>query len=258
LDTAGVDDATRCDEIADGIYRISTYVSRSCGDGFTVNQFLVLGEEPLLFHTGFRTMWWAVAHAIDRVMPVEDLRWLSFGHVEGDECGAMNILLAAAPDCSVAFQALGCDLSIRDIAVRPPRSLSDGDALDLGGRRVRVLATPHVPHNWEAQVLYEETTRTLLCGDLLTQAGPCAPLATGDVVTRALETEAVLRSAPRGHIVSDTARRLALLEPATLAVMHGASCSGDGGEILRTFARAWDERFSDTGTGPSHFPRHPA
>jgi flavorubredoxin len=246
-----VDDTTRCDEIADGIYRISTYVSRSSGDGFTVNQFLVLGEEPLLFHTGFRSMRSAIARAIERVMPVEDLRWISFGHVEGDECGAMNDFLRAAPNCSVAFQELGCELSIRDIALRPPRALSDGDALDLGGRRVRVLATPHVPHNWEAQVVYEETTRTLLCGDLLAQAGPCTALGT-DVLTRALETEAVLRSAPRGTMVSDTARRLASLEPATLAIMHGASCSGDGGAILRAFAREWDERFGDT--GPSQLP----
>jgi flavorubredoxin len=233
---------TRCDEIADGIYRISTYLGEGAQPvGFTVNQFLVLAEEPLLFHTGHRAQWPAIAAAIGRVMPIDRLRWISFGHVEGDECGATNELLRAAPRATVAFGLLGCQLSLRDLCDRPPRPVADGETLDLGGRRVRFLTTPHVPHNWEAQVLYEETTGTLLCGDLFTQAGPCRAL-DDDIVARTIDTEQTLCSTPRGRAVPTTLRRLARLEPRALAVMHGSSYSGDGGAALRDLATAWEQR----------------
>jgi flavorubredoxin len=234
---------TVCDEIADGIYRISTHVADLVApSGLTVNQFLVLADRPFLFHTGFRQLWPQVAGAIARIVPVERLRWISFGHVEADECGAIDGLLAAAPEAHVAFGSLGCAFSLRDLIDRPAHAIGDGGALDLGGRRVRFLATPHAPHNWEAQVVYEETTRTLLCGDLFMQAGECCAVA-DDVVTRALETEQMLGSATRGPTMPATLRRIAQLEPQTLAVMHGASYSGDGGTALRTFASAWEEHF---------------
>ena len=156
------------DEVADGIYRISTYLPDVVAShGLTINQFLVLADEPLLFHTGLRTTFPETVAAVARLVPVERLRWLSFGHVEADECGAMNHYLAAAPQLEVAFGALGCRVSLQDMADRPPRSLAPGEAIDLGGRRVVVVPTPHAPHNLEAQVLYEETTRTLLCGNAL-------------------------------------------------------------------------------------------
>ena len=112
-----------------------------------------------------------VAEAVATVLPVESLRWITFGHVEADECGSMNMWLAAAPDSQVAHGALGCDVSLNDLCDRPPRPLAEGEVIDLGGKRVRQISTPHVPHGWEAQVLFEETTGTLLCGDLFTQVG---------------------------------------------------------------------------------------
>jgi flavorubredoxin len=233
-----------CEEIADGIYRVSTYLAGLAGPaGLTVNQFLVLADEPLLFHTGFQSLWPDLAGAISRVLPIDRLRWISFGHVEADECAAMNRLLGVAPRATVAFGSLGCALSLHDLADRPVRPVADGQALDLGGRRVRFLPTPHVPHNWEAQVLYEETTGTLLCGDLFTQVGRCPALG-NELVTRALEAEAVLRYASRGPAVPATLRALAELEPRTLAVMHGSSYSGDGGAHLRELAVGWYERFA--------------
>src|SRR5688500_7298500 len=152
-------------EIADGIYRISTWIPEVGPEGFTFNQFLVTGEESLLYHTGMRGLFPLVAEAVATVIPVESLRWVSFGHVEADECGSMNMWLTTAPESQVVFGALGCDVSLNDMCDRPPVVL-EGEVLDLGGKRVRQISTPHVPHGWEAQVLFEENTGTLLCGDL--------------------------------------------------------------------------------------------
>ena len=163
---------TRISEIADGIYRLSTYVPEVAPPaGFTFNQFLVDADEPLLFHAGHRRMFPLISTAVARIMPLERLRWISFGHVEADECGAVNSWLAAAPDAQVAHGALGCAVSLNDLCDRPPRPLADGEVIQLGGKRVRHLDTPHVPHGWEARVLYEETTPTRLCGDLFTHIG---------------------------------------------------------------------------------------
>ena len=164
---------SRIDEIAAGIFRISTFVDEVAPPaGFTFNQFLIDAETPLLFHAGHHAMFPLIAEQVGRVIDVEGLRWLSFGHLEADESGAVNDWLAAAPRAEVAHHELGCEISIDDLALRPPRRMADGEVLDLGGTRVRFLATPHVPHNWEAQVLYEETTGTLLCGDLYARPGP--------------------------------------------------------------------------------------
>lgn len=228
------------DEVADGIYRLSTYLPDVVmSQGLTINQFLVLADEPLLFHTGLRATFPETVAAVARLVPFERLRWLSFGHVEADECGAMNHYLAAAPQLEVAFGALGCRVSLEDMADRPPRSLAPGEAIDLGGRRAVVMPTPHAPHNLEAQVLYEETTRTLLCGDLFTQLGPGPAVTTGYLIEAALEAEDVLRTAPPGDAVPRALEHLSELEPRTLAVMHGSSFEGDGGAALRELARAW-------------------
>ena len=162
---------TRTDEIADGVYRFSTFVPEVSPEGFTFNQFLIKGAEPLLFHTGPRAMFSSVSAAVSRVVPLAELRWIGFGHVEADECGSMNQWLAAAPRAVVAHGAVGVMVSLNDLCDRPPRAMNDGEVLDLGGKRVRHIDTPHVPHNWEARVLFEETTRTLLCGDLFTHIG---------------------------------------------------------------------------------------
>jgi flavorubredoxin len=231
------------DEVADGIYRISTYVPAAVVPrGLSINQFLVLADEPLLYHAGLRSTFPQTAAAVARLVPVERLRWLSFGHVEADECGAMNRYLTAAPRLQVAFGALGCRLSIADLADRPPRSLAPGDAIDLGGRRVVAVPTPHAPHNVEAQVVYEQTTGTLLCGDLFTQLGPGPAVTTACLIEAALDAEDVVASAPPGDAVPSALEHLAQLEPRTLAGMHGSSFEGDGATALRELARAWRER----------------
>jgi flavorubredoxin len=234
---------TRVDEVADGIYRISTFRPAAvAGRGVSVNQFLVLADEPLLFHTGLRADFPATLAAVTRLVPPDRLRWLSFGHVEADECGALNQFLAAAPHLEVAHGQLGCALSVRDLADRPPRSLAPGEVLDLGGRRVLAVPTPHAPHNQEAQVLYEETTRTLLSGDLFTQLGAGPATTTTCLVEQALDAEDVLASASPGDAVPRALDHLAELEPRTLAIMHGSSFEGDGGSALRQLAGAWRAR----------------
>ena len=241
--TAGEDDGamidTSIDEVADGIYRVSTLVPDAvAGRGVTVNQFVVLADEPLVFHAGLRSCFRATVAAVARLVPLDRLRWLSFGHVEADECGAMNDYLAAAPHLQVAFGALGCQISVADVADRRPVPLAPGAVLDLGGRRVVVIPTPHAPHNLEAQVLYEETTGTLLCGDLFTQLGRGPAITTASLVDAALDAEVPL-----------ALDRLADLEPRTLAVMHGSSFEGDGGRALRELAAAWRSRPAIPGDG---------
>lgn len=234
---------TRLDEITDGIYRISTYVDEVAPPaGFTFNQFLIDAEEPLLFHAGHQQMFPVIAEQISRIIDVERLRWVSFGHLEADESGATNAWLDASPSAEVAHHELGCELSIDDLAIRPPRRMGDGEVLDLGGKRVRFIATPHVPHNWEAQVLYEETTGTLLCGDLFTHMGMVQPLTESDVIEPAMHAEDVFAGSSLSAYSGATLRRLADLEPTTLALMHGASFTGSGGQALRDLAGVYDDR----------------
>lgn len=244
---------TRIDEIADGIYRLSTLVPDiEPPAGFTFNQFLVLGEAPLLFHTGPRKMFPLVHSAVSRLMPPERLRWITFGHYEADECGAMNEWLAVAPQAEVAHGQTGCAVSLNDMADRAPRILQDGETIDLGkGKRVRYLDTPHVPHGWEAGLLHEETTGTLLCGDLFTQLGGGAALTEGDIVGPAIASEDMFKSASLNPCMGTTIRRLAKLAPRTLALMHGPSFAGDGAAALCALADDYDRRVRAalTGTG---------
>jgi flavorubredoxin len=231
---------TDIDEITDGIYRISTWIPDVTPVGFTFNQFLVVGDEPLLFHTGPRRMFPLVAEAVERVVPVDALRWISFGHVESDESGAVNMWLAAAPRSQVAFGALGCDISLDDLCDRAPRRLAEGEVIDLGGKRLRQISTPHVPHGWEAQVLFEETTATLLCSDLFTHVGRCAPLTTDDVVEPAVLAEGMFRATALAPHTGAVLRALGDLEPRTLAIMHGSSFAGDGRAALHELAARYD------------------
>jgi flavorubredoxin len=235
---------TKVDEIADGIFRFSTVVPEVAPPaGFSFNQFLITGTEPLLFHTGPRAMFPLVSQAVATVIPPSSLRWITFGHVESDECGAMNDWLAAAPDATVAHGAIGCDVSLNDMADRPPRSLADGEVIDLGGKRVRHIDTPHVPHGWEARVLFEETTETLLCGDLFTHVGDGPALTDHDIVGPAIATEEMFRYSSLAPTTTSVMRSLADLSPKRLALMHGSSYSGDGGAALRELASAYEERF---------------
>jgi len=235
---------TRINEIADGIYRLSTFVLDIAPPaGFTFNSFLVRGEEPLLFHTGLRRLFPAIREAVSRLMPPEKLRWIAFGHYEADECGAMNEWLAVAPQAEVAHGQTGCMVSLNDMADRPPRVLGDGEVIDLGnGKRVRYLDTPHIPHGWDAGVLYEETSGTLLCGDLFTQLGDDAALTEGDIVGPAIAAEDVFQYSSLNPAMGATIRRLAKLAPRRLALMHGPSFAGDGAAALHALAVDYDRR----------------
>jgi flavorubredoxin len=232
---------TRIDEIAAGLFRFSTLVPHIAPPaGFTFNQFLLMGEEPLLFHLGHRKMFPSIAAAVSRVLPLEKLRWMSFGHVEADECGAMNEWLHAAPNVEIAHGMVGTAVSINDMADKPARTLSDDEVIDIGGRRLRYIDTPHVPHGWEAGVFFEETTNTLLCGDLFTHPGDGPALTGTDVVDPAMHAEAIFGASSLAPTTGATLRKLAALEPTTLALMHGSSFQGDGGAALRQLADRYD------------------
>ncbi len=233
---------TQTTEIADGIYRFSTLVPEIGPTGFTFNQYLIDDEQPLLFHTGQRAMFPALAETIARITPLDGLRWITFGHVEADECGAMNELLAAAPQAEVAHGALGCMVSLNDLADRSPVPLADGQVIELGAHRVRHIDTPHVPHGWEARILYEETTNTLLCGDLFTQLGNGPATTTDDIVGPAAQAEDIFGASCLTPNTGPTIRRLADLAPSTLAVMHGSCFTGDGANALLALADEYDRR----------------
>jgi flavorubredoxin len=239
---------TTVHEIADGFYRLSTFLPDITPAGFTMNQFLVDAEEPLLFHCGPRALFPLVSEAVSRVLPVEQLRWITFGHVEADECGSMNQWLAAAPDAQVAHGELGCMISIADMADRPPRPLAEGEVLDIGGHRLRQISTPHVPHAWEAQVLFDESTGTLLCGDLFTRVGnETALVHDTDMVTPALAAEDMFHDTCLTPSTAPTMRALADLAPRTLALMHGPSFTGDCAGALRDLADGYAERLALAG-----------
>jgi flavorubredoxin len=234
---------TQVDEIAAGVYRLSTYTDAIAG-GFTFNQFLVVGDEALLFHTGPRQIFPLVSAALTKVIPLDRLRWVSFGHWEADESGALNEWLGAAPGAEVAVGTLGTFLSGTDQASRPPRPpLADGEVLDLGGRRLRWLDTPHVPHGWDAGLFYEETTNTLLSGDIGAHAGAVPALTENDVVGPASATEDEFGASCLTAATAPTIRRLAGLAPRTLGIMHGASFTGDGAAVLHGLADDYDRRF---------------
>jgi len=236
---------TNVHEIADGVYRLSTCVPDVAPDGFTFNQFLIDADEPLLFHCGPRGLFATVSAAAADVLPLDRLRWITFGHVEADECGSMNQWLAAAPRAEIAYGALGCQVSLNDIADRPPRPLVDGEVLDLGGHRVRAIATPHVPHGWEAQVLYDETTATLLCGDLFTRTGdPPALVHDADIVGPALAAEDVFHATCLTATTASTIRDLADLAPRTLAPMHGPAFAGDCVAALDALSYGYQDLFA--------------
>jgi flavorubredoxin len=229
---------TRVDEVAPAVYRIATPVSTLPG-GFSFNQYLLLDDEPLLFHTGPRGMFPLLREAIAAVMPIERLRHVAFSHVEADECGALNQLLAAAPQAQPVCSAVAKMVSVDDLADRPARALADGERLSLGRSRVRWFDTPHLPHGWECGYLYEETSGTLFCGDLLTQPGAeHAPLTTGDILGPSEAMRAAMDYYAHSMSTQALLEKLAATKPKTLACMHGSAWSGDGGRLLLDLADA--------------------
>ena len=235
---------TRIDEIAERIFRLSTFVPDIGPTGFTFNQFLLQDDEPLLFHTGPRAMFPSVSEAVGRVSGLDRLRWITFGHLEADESGAMNQFLAAAPHAQVAHGVMGCLVSLNDLADRAPLPLADGQVLELGTHRVRHIDTPHVPHGWDARVLYEETTNTLLCGDLLTQLADPVALTHDDPVPAAAAAEDLFGASCLTPLTAPTVRSLADLSPTTLGIMHGSSFSGNGRAVLSALADDYEARLA--------------
>jgi flavorubredoxin len=188
-----------------------------------------------------RQLFPSVREAVETVMPVERLRWIAFSHLEADECGSVDEFLEVAPHAQVAHGSLGVMLSLQDQLPRAPRALADGEVIDLGGKRVRHLDTPHVPHGWEARVLYEETTGTLLCGDLFTQTGSKVTT-DDDIIEPAMFAEDFFKASSLAPTSGATVRRLADLAPRTLALMHGPSFSGDCAGALKALADDYDAR----------------
>lgn len=234
--TASKQTDTRIDEVADGIYRICTPLDVIPG-GFTFNSYLIDDEEPLLFHTGYRKLFPNTLEAVRKVMPAEKLRWIGGSHFEGDEFGALNDLLDVAPEATPFGAEIGVLTSLNDFARRTPRGLGDGERLSLGGRRMKWLYTPHVPHGWDCGVLFDESTQTLLCGDLFTQPGSDPPPVTESEILTASEA---MRSMMDYYAHSTSTRAilaaLAGLQPALLACQHGSAYRGDGAALLQELA----------------------
>ena len=231
--------STRVDEITDDIFRISTPVPPSVvPGGFTFNQYLIRDDEPLLFHTGPRMLFDAVRAGIERVLPVSSLRYISFSHVEADECGTLNQFLALAPQAVPLCGQVAAIVSIGDLADRPPRALADQERLTLGRRTVQWFDAPHVPHGWECGFLAETTTRTLMCGDLFTQFGESHPPITESDILEASEAgRAMMDYYSHSPDTDRLLERLAATAPETLACMHGSAWRGDGASMLRSLAQ---------------------
>ena len=228
-------------EIAPDVFRLSTFAPDY---GIQFNQFLVRDDEPFLMHTGFRRDFASIRAGVSQVLDPARLRWLGFSHFESDECGALNDWLSAAPAAQAVCGVVGAMVNLVDFAARPARSLADGEVIATGRHRLRYLATPHVPHGWDAGLFYDETTRTLFTSDLFFQPGEPEPLTTGDIVASAREA---MVGGQKGPLANDmpwtpytdaTLQRLAALEPRVLATMHGSSFRGDGGQALRGLAGA--------------------
>ena len=236
----------RIDEIAPDLFRISTYVSQF---DLQFNHFLVRDDEPLLFHTGMRKMFPEVHAAVAQLIEIASLRWISWSHFEVDECGALNEWLAVAPQAQPACSEVGAMVNVQDFSNRPPRGLAPGDVLQTGRHRFRVVPTPHLPHGWDAGMLFEETERVLLCSDLFHQIGQFEPITSDDVLGRwdsalaAMQAHPVLMDyVPFTPKTRTRLEALAALEPRLLATMHGSSFSGDGGAALRAAADVLERR----------------
>lgn len=232
--------ATTVTEIASDVYRISTFAPEF---GIQFNQFLVKDDEPFLMHTGFKKTFAATRDGVAKVLDPARVRWIGFSHFESDECGALNEWLTTAPDAQAVCSFVGTTVSVNDFAVRPPRALADEEILRTGRHRLRFLATPHVPHCWDAGLFFDETSRTLFCSDLFFQPGDPEPLNATDIVGPAGaaivggQSSPLAKDLPYTPYTDATLQRLADLKPQTLAVMHGSSYAGDGERAVRELAR---------------------
>jgi flavorubredoxin len=228
---------TQIDPVARNIHRISTHVPEGPPGGITFNQFVVVGKETLLVHTGTPRLFPAIRAAVASVVDPTTVRWISSTNASRpDEYGTVNEWLSLAPAAQVAHGRVGCFVCLADAASRPPRPLDDGEVLDLGGARVRWLDTPHVPGPWEAGALFEEETATLFCGDLFSRSGRADVTTTDDIVPAAIAHDQRMHWTAVTPGTAPTLRRLAGLKPRTLALMHGPTFQGDGAAALMALA----------------------
>ncbi|HXE75889.1 MAG TPA: MBL fold metallo-hydrolase [Candidatus Xenobia bacterium] len=244
---------TRIDEIAANVYRLSIYVSSV---NLLFNHFLVKDDEPLLFHTGYRWMFPELREAVVRVLDPAKIRWVSFSHFESDECGSLNQWLEVAPQAQPACTFLAATLNVNDFALRPPRALQDSEVLATGKFRFRSCHTAHLPHGWDAGVLFEETQQTLFCSDLFLQFGEVEPRTESDILGRVRDGLLSMQAGPLAYVTPYTARiehvlkKLAELKPKTLATMHGSTWAGDGAGALRELAAIMKETLGPAELGP--------
>jgi len=225
---------TNIHEIADGIFRINTPVALPGAGQFSFNQYLIVDDEPMLFHTGLRGLFPLLREAVDAVVPVERLRYLGFSHFEADECGALNDFLALAPEAVPVCSRLAALVSVTDYADRAPRALADGEELDLGRHRLRWFDTPHMPHSWECGLMMDGTTRTFFCGDLFTQGGAGEkPLVETDILGPSEAFRAPMDYFAHAPDTTAILERMAAQGPMTMACMHGSAWRGDGARLLR-------------------------
>jgi flavorubredoxin len=236
----------RIDEVAPDLYRISIYVPPI---DLQFNHFLIRDDESMLFHTGMRRMFPEVREAVSRLIDPASLRWISWSHFEVDECGALNEWLAVAPKAQAVCSQVGAMVNVEDFANRPPRGMAKDDVIDTGRHRYRYVPTPHLPHGWDAGVLFEETDRVLLCSDLFHQLGDVEPVTSSDVLGRWDRAIAAYQDHPilmdYVPLTPSTRRRLeelAALQPRVLAAMHGSSFTGDGGAALRAAGDVLEKR----------------
>lgn len=238
MTVTNAESGTNVHEVADGIYRINTPLPPTVvPGGFSFNQYLVLDDEPLLFHTGPRKLFPLVREAVASVMPVERLRYVAFSHVEADECGSLNEWLAVAANAVPLCGQIAAMTSIEDMADRPPRALADGETISLGRHSIQWFDTPHMPHGWECGYPLEQSTRTLLCGDLFTQPGDgLTPVTGSDILGPSEAFRKQLDYFSHTKNARALLERLASTEPTTLACMHGSAWTGDGAKLLRALA----------------------
>lgn len=231
-------------EIAPDLYRITVYAGPI---NLEFSHFLIKDDEPLLFHTGMRSMFPALCEGLAKVIDPAKLRWISFSHFESDECGALNDWLNIAPAATPLCSMIGTLVNLSDFSIRPAKFLEPAETISTGKYRFRYVPTPHLPHGWDAGVLFEETQRTLLCSDLFHQAGECTPITQSEIMSAARQTliegqqGPLAWYAPYTHRTKRMFEELAALQPATLAIMHGSSYTGDGAQALRDLAVTFKE-----------------
>lgn len=232
--------ATNVVEIAEGIYRINTPLPPGViPGGFSFNQYLIVDDKPLLFHTGLRRTFPLISEAVSKVIPLRTLRYIGFSHFESDECGALNEFLAQAPDAEPVCSKIAAMTSINDMSDRPPRILIDNETLNLGRHTLRWFDTPHLPHGWESGLMFDEHTKTLLCGDLFTQPGKgTAAITESDIFTPSEKFRQKMDYFSGSRANVNSLKRLAETKPTTLACMHGSAWRGDGAALLLELASA--------------------